>query len=303
MAHHELDDPTGPVPSQTEVDEAYADVEQARLVEREVAEQTYKVAADRLPRRVQGIARTEAARVARRIGLIGAVLAALLSVAIAVAAYSTATGAARTATTTQQALERLDQANDTLTARGQVPVPAPERTDDPTETISAAVLAQVLAALPPSPTADEVATRIQSAVVAQVLGPSMDELTRQVAAYLEANPPEPGPAPTEQQILAAVERVYAENPPRDGVDGVDGQSPPCLNTPTRCQGADGTDGADGIDGQDGVDGRSILTGPEPVRLDNGDCVWRSTYDREPLVVEYPAGNAACPGGGPLGLGG
>lgn len=274
-----------------------ADVTQAREVEREVAEETYRVAADRLPRQVRGVARVEAARVARRIGAIGAVLAVLASVAIAVAAYSTATNARDVATanaeTIELALGRLDRANDTLTARGQTPVPQPVQPDDPTEAIAAAVLAQVLASLPPSPSADDVAARIQGAVTAQVLGPTTDELARLVAAYFEANPPQPGPPPTQAQIDAAVARAIAANPPRDGVDG---QSPPCLSTPDMCQGADGTDGANG------EPGRSVTAGPQPVRLDDGTCVWRVEYSAAPLVEEFPAGDASCPGGAVIGLG-
>ena len=208
-----------------------ADVTQAREVEREVAEQTYRVAADRLPRQVRGVARAEAARVARRIGAIGAVLAVLASVAIAVAAYSTATNARDVATanaeTIELALGRLDRANDTLTARGQTPVP------------------------------------------------------------------QPGPPPTQAQIDAAVARAIAANPPRDGVDG---QSPPCLSTPDMCEGADGEDGADG------EPGRSVTAGPQPVRLDDGTCVWRVEYSAAPLVEEFPAGDASCPGGAVIGLG-
>lgn len=276
------------------------DVRKARAAERAAAEQTYRVAADRLPRRVRGIARDEAGKVARRIGLWGAVLAALLSIAIALAAYSTADRAADSAAATREtvstALERLDAANDTLQARGQVPVPPPATADDPTAAITAAVLAQVLASLPPSPTADDVAARVQSAVTASVLGPATGELTRLVAEYFATNPPQPGPPPTQAQIDAAVARAIAADPPRDGTDG---QSPPCLSTPAMCVGEDGTNGTNGVDG---APGRSVTAGPQPVRLDDGTCVWRVQYSADPLVEEFPAGDAACPGGGVLGLG-
>ncbi len=288
MAEHRLTDDT---PTR-------ADVDQAREVERTVAEQTYQEAADRLPRRVKGLAEVTAARVSRRYGVIALIVAFLVPTLFSLAAYSRSGEARDTAISTQRtvdaALDRLDVANDTLTARGQTPVPAPVSAD-PTAAVAAAVLAQVLASLPPSPTADDVAARIQGAVIASLEGPSMNELARLAADYFEANPPIPGPAPSEAAIQAAVDRAYSANPPANGVDG---ESPPCLSTPAMCE---GDDGADGMNGLDGDDGRSVLTGPEPVRLDNGDCVFRVTYDREPLVVDYPAGNSVCPGGGVIGL--
>lgn len=39
-----------------------------------------------------------------------------------------------------------------------------------------------------------------------------------------------------------------------GRDGADGESPPCLLTPTRCVGPRGPAGADGVDGQNGAVG-------------------------------------------------
>lgn len=205
-----------------------------------------------LPDRVREIADQAGAaagsKVARRIGLVGAVLALLASGALSVAAYSQAQSTDRTV---EAALSRLDQANSTLESRGQPTVPAPP-SPDPTDAIAAAVLAQVLASLPASPTSGEVASQLQAAVTGNVLGPSLDALTRQVAFYYQQNPPRPGPPPTEAQIRAAVEAVYAADPPADGRDGVDGQPPPCLSEPAQCRGADSTvPGPSGPQGQPG----------------------------------------------------
>lgn len=281
------DDGTGPMPN-------YADVYHANQDLADAAERHQSIV-DQVPRAVSRIAREEGEAAGRtqgrKFGLIALAVALIVSVlagVVSAAAYATSVDARDEIDTVQSAVDRLAQANQQLEQRGQEPVRLPST--DPADAIAAAVLAQVLASLPPSPTAEQVADRLQDAVVALLVGPSQAELTRQVAAYFAENPPQPGPPPSEAAIQAAVDRAYAANPPEDGEDG---QSPPCLATEQQCQGQDGIDGADGLDG---ADGRSILTGPEPVRLDNGDCVWRSTYDQEPLVEQYPASNAACPGG-------
>lgn len=282
VAEHRMTPDPDPAPTM-------ADVAQAREVEREVAEQTYRVAADRLPRQVRGVARVEAERVARRIGAIGAVLAVLASVAIAVAAYSTATSAQTAAAGAQRtvdtALEQLAQANDTLQQRGQAPVPTPEQAADPSEAITAAVLAQVLASLPPQPSVEQVADGLRGAVISALTGTTLQAVTAEAERYFQLNPPRISAS----ELQAAVDRAIAANPPRDGIDG---ESPPCLSTPAQCQGADGTDGADGVDGEPG---RSVTAGPQPVRLDDGSCVWRVEYSAPPLVEEFPAGDASCPG--------
>lgn len=256
---------------------------------------------DHVPRAVSRIAREQGLQAGneqgRKFGLYGLIVALLVSTLaglVAGGAYQTSIAARDEVMTVQAAVERLATANRQLENRGQEPVSLPS--SEPTDAFAAAILAQVLASLPQSPSADQVAARIQGAVVATLVGPTQDELTRQVASYFATNPPQPGPPPSEAAIQAAVDRAYAENPPRDGLDGV---SPPCLAEPSQCRGADGESGTDGADG---APGRSVLTGPEPVRLDNGDCVWRSTFDQPPLVEEYPAGNAACPGGLGLGVG-
>lgn len=223
------------------------DIREARANARAVAEQTYQVAADALPRNVRRIAQKEATRTARWIGIVGALFAVLLSLGVSTAALSSAMTARaqsqETQRTVEAALARLEQANTTLESRGQEPIPAPP-SPDPTEAIAAAVLAQVLASLPPSPTADEVAGRIQSAVVSSLIGPTGDELAGLVASYFQTHPPRPGPPPSQEAIQAAVDAAYAANPPADGRDGVDGQSPPCLSEPRQCRGEDGEDGAD-----------------------------------------------------------
>jgi hypothetical protein len=238
-----------------------------------VAEQAQ---AQELPRAVKRLAEHAGARVARRIGLVGAVLAILASTAVSIAAYQQAES---TESTVSAALDQLATANSTLQSRGQAPVRAPVDAD-PSQAITAAVLAQVLTQLPDAPSADQVAAAITPAVTANVLGPSMGRLSELVAEYLRVNPPRAGPPPSQADIDASVARRLAENPPRDGAMGD--------------RGADGERGATGDTGPAGQDGRSILTGPEPVRLADGSCVWRSTYDRAPTVQEYPAGTAACP---------
>lgn len=168
-------------------------------------------------------------------GMVLAFLTALAAVALAREAQTNSEAAVVVATATQKqvdaALAKLNEANDELMARGQAPVPAP-REAEPAEAIAAAVLAQVLAQLPPVPTADEVAQRIVPAVTANVLGPTRAELAEQVAAYLQANPPppgvdgedgvdgEPGRPPTQEEIDAAVAAYLQAHPPPPGPQGV-----------------------------------------------------------------------------------
>lgn len=229
------------------------DVRTARKAAATVAERTWLLAADRLPGKVQGIARNEA----RKVGGIGALLSAVLAVAISVAAYSSADNARATAATTSAtmnaAVQRLDQANATLVDRGQSPVPLPPTSPtDPAPAVSAAVLAQVLASLPTSPSPDAVASRIQGAAATSLLGPSTDELAGQVAGYFSQNPPQSGPPVTEPDIRAAVDAALRDNPPASGAKG-----DPCLPSDPACVGQPGANGLDGADGKDGSDGIGV----------------------------------------------
>lgn len=235
-------DDTEPIQSPTE-----ADVAAAQHELREAGEATYRLASDQLPRSVERIATRAATSTARRIGAIGVIFAALVALAMSLTSLSLASSARESSAAAQLAAEtaqqqvaaamvKLDEANRTLTARGQAPVPSP-RPPDPTSAIAAAVLAQVLAQLPPTPTAEQVAERLQATVTANVLGPTTDQLARLVAGYFATNPPKPGPPPTQQQIQAAVDRAYAQNPPKNGTDGAPG--------PIGAPGPPGKDGAPG----------------------------------------------------------
>jgi hypothetical protein len=153
--------------------------------------------------------------------------------------------------TVDDALAKLKEANDELAARGQAPVTTPPD-PDPAEAIRAAVLAKVLAQLPPTPTAAQVAAVLQPAVSAQVTGPSRDTLAQLVADYFAQNP-------TAAQIQAAVDSYLSAHPPERGPQGdpgIPGESPPCLSEPTQCRGVDGTNGTNGVDGKD-----STVPGP------------------------------------------
>lgn len=170
------------------------------------------------------------------------------------------------------AIDSLRRTNSVLTARGQPPVAEPA-SDDPQEAVTAAVTARVLAQLPPGPTAGQVAAVIGPAALAQITGPTADQLAAQVAAYFAINATSlrgaAGPGPTAEQIQAAVDAAYAANPP-----------PP---------GRDGTNGEDGAPGPPGVS----LASQQFVRDGAGACVSRTSYS-DGRVETFPAGDAACP---------
>jgi hypothetical protein len=253
------------------------------------------------PKRLESIAaragksagEVAAKAVSRKQMLMVLVVALLVPLLVSIAAYDKSVRVAGDVQDVQVALQRLDQANDTLEARGQPPVATPPA-DDPAQVVAAAVTAQVLASLPPGPTAEEVAGRLQGAVVGQLQGPTFDELARLVASYFQEHPPQPGPPPTEEQIRDAVAAELATNPPPPGKNGENGlkgdKGDPCSPADPACVGPPGAAGAAGAAG---APGRSIVDGPTAVRTPTG-CVWRTTYSEEPLVVEQPAGDAACP---------
>lgn len=167
------------------------------------------------------------------------------------------------------ALAKLADQNEILASRGQAPVDVPPPSADPTEAIAALVLSRVIAQLPAPPavpTADEVADAITPAVTANILGPSQQQLTRMAADYYRSG------GPAEAAIEAAVRRVVAENPPRDGRDG---QSPPCLSEPAQCRGKDGTNGQD-----------STVPGPEgPVGPPGPNCEPGTHLEEVTLTLE------------------
>lgn len=242
---HELLDTTRYEPEQDMLD--------ARQDERDVVEQAAIAADEALPQWVEKTATEAAERTSRRYGLVATLFAALIAVGVAVLSLSVAQAAAGEAgearalssaakQTVNDALAKLDAANEQLEARGQEPVQAPPD-PAPADAIQAAVLAQVLAQLPPAPTAEQVAAVVQPAVAAQVVGPSRDQIAQLVADYFAQNP-------TAAQIQAAVDNYLIRNPPergpegaagKDGENGKDGESPPCLSEPTQCRGADGAD--------------------------------------------------------------
>lgn len=237
---HELDVTTRYEPEQDMLD--------ARQDERDAVEQAAMVADQVLPRRVERIAKATAQRESRRYGLMAAFFAAMIAVGVAVLSLSVAQAAASSAgearalsASAQQAvtdaLAKLQTANDQLTSRGQDPVTV-EPDPDPTEAVRAAVLAQVLAQLPPAPTADQIAAVVQPAVAAQVIGPSRDQIAQLVAAYFAQNP-------TAAQIQAAVDNFLTRNPPERGPAGERGEQ--------------GEQGDPGEPGQPGAD--STVPGP------------------------------------------
>lgn len=246
---HELHDTARYEPEQDMLD--------ARADERDAVEQAAIAADEALPQWVEKTATEAAQRASRRYGLVGALFAALIAVGVAVLSLSVAQAAAGEAgearalsssaqQTVNDALAKLEAANEQLEARGQEPVQAPPD-PAPAEAIQAAVLAQVLAQLPPAPTAEQVAAVVQPAVAAQVVGPSREQIARLVADYFAQNP-------TAAQIQAAVDNFLARNPPERGPKGDKGDSPPCLSEPAQCRGQDGTNGSAGQDGQDGQRG-------------------------------------------------
>ncbi len=216
------------IPRQVTLD----DVHEAQARSREAVDRD----AAALPRKVERIAQKQSSRTARRIGLLTLFIALVVPYILSFNASSKADAASLLAATTaaqvDQARQQLDEANRALTARGQAPVATPVSTTDPTDAIAAAVLAKVLAQLPPTPTADQVASRLQAAVTSNVLGPSLDQLKTQAAAYLASLTP---PGPTQAQIDAAVARALA---------GRDLTGPAGPAGPAGKDGVNGTDGAD-----------------------------------------------------------
>jgi hypothetical protein len=171
--------------------------------------------------------RREVVRIAVIAAIVISVLGSAFSIAVSTLALSqthqTAADLATQGRLAQQAYDAAQAANAQLTARGQAQVPIPPpNPDDPTQTIVAASAARVLAALPPTPTAQQVA--------------------QQLAADQALNPPAPAPA----AVIAIVADYLAAHPAPPGKDGEPGQ-PGQPGQP----GKDGDTGPQGEKGEKG----------------------------------------------------
>jgi hypothetical protein len=177
--------------------------------------------------------RREVVRIAVLAAVVISVLGSAFSIGVSTLALSqthqTAADVAANERLAQQAYDAAQAANGQLTARGQASVPVPPPTaDDPTGTIVAASAARVLAALPPAPTAQQVA--------------------QQLAADQALNPPAPAPA----AVISIVADYLAAHPAPAGPSGEPGQP-----------GTNGTNGQNGKDGDTGPVGPEGKQGPPP----------------------------------------
>jgi hypothetical protein len=177
--------------------------------------------------------RREVVRIAVIAAVAISVLGSAFSIGVSTLALSqthqTASDVAANQRLAQQAYDAAQAANGQLSARGQaqVPVPPPS-SDDPTATIVAASAARVLAALPPAPSAQQVA--------------------QQLAADQALNPPAPAPA----AVISVVADYLAAHPAPAGPTGETGQP-----------GTNGTNGQNGKDGDTGPAGPEGKQGPPP----------------------------------------
>lgn len=172
-----------------------------------------------------------------RIAVLAAIVITILGCALSIAISTLALGQVRQNTLDLRTNERLAQqaydaaqgANSQLAARGQTPVPVPPPSaEDPTATIVAASAARVLAAIPPTPTAQQVAS--------------------QLAADQALNPPAPAPA----AVIAIVADYLATHPAPPGPSGEPGKP-----------GENGQPGINGRDGETGPTGPAGPPGPPP----------------------------------------
>jgi hypothetical protein len=193
--------------------------------------------------------RREVVRIAVLAAIVISVLGSAFSIGVSTLALSqthqTASDVAANQRLAQQAYDAAQAANGQLTARGQasVPVPPPS-SDDPTGTIVAASAARVLAALPPAPTAQQVA--------------------QQLAADQALNPPAPAPA----AVISIVADYLAAHPAPAGPTGEAGQP-----------GTNGTNGQNGKDGDTGPVGPEGKQGPPPNAEQIQDAMCPSTTGR------------------------
>jgi hypothetical protein len=177
--------------------------------------------------------RREVVRIAVAAAVVISVLGSAFSIAISTFAlgqtHQTAADVRTNERLAQQAYDAAQAANGQLAARGQAQVPVPPPTaDDPSATIVAASAARVLASLPKTPTAQQVA--------------------QQLAADQALNPPAPAPS----AVIAIVADYLKAHPAPAGQPGVNGEN-----------GQDGADGQDGKDGDTGPQGPEGKPGPPP----------------------------------------
>ena len=234
---------------------SYAEVLETKQVAHDLAQQ----AADEEPGRVTSIAakagKAAAREENRRAALITLLVALIVPLLVSTIALGTSLSTRADVADVQVALSRLDQANAELASRGQPPVALPPNST-PEQVSAAAITAQVVASLPAAPTADEVASRLQGAVIGQLQGPTFTELARLSADYFQTLPAPPGP--TEAQIQAAVDRAYRADPPDPGRDGMNGErgEPGVQGEP----GIQGVPGEPGERGEPGVQGEQGIPG-------------------------------------------
>lgn len=195
-------------------------------------------------------ARIEVRRERPKVMLLSAVVSAVLSMAAAsgfvyLYGQQAATNAAVSSLRQQaeESRQQGEQANTELTQQGRVPVEIPEPGTAPdTEVITSAVTARVLASIPEP----EISSQRLGAAIAQQLATSppvvsSTAIAAQVAGYLKLNPPAAGP------------------------QGEPGESPPCLDTPSQCEGAPGSPGAAGPEGPAGPQGPQGEPGEPPTQ--------------------------------------
>lgn len=262
------DDPTEEIPAHREpnlidVKEGFAEAREQVATNQQVMDTSIRHMG-RIARREGAKEGAKAARQQGRWFLIFGLVASLLISAgaayLATAAYQ---GTMDLRTVSQQrqeqfdaAMAKLDETNRELQARGQEPVAAPAGTD-PADAVAAAVTARVIAQLPATPTAEQVAAAIVPTVTANVLGPSQQQIAASVSRYFSLNPPQPGPPPSQADIDAAVQRALAQNPPPAGPTGPAGPAGPAGQA-----GADGKPGADStVPGPAGATGATGPPGP------------------------------------------
>jgi len=142
--------------------------------------------------------RREVVRIAVAAAIIISVLGSAFSIAVSTLALGQAQQTAADVATNErlarQAYDAAQAANGQLSARGQaqVPVPPPS-SQDPTATIVAASAARVLASLPATPTAQQVAQQLAADQALNPPAPAPSAVIRVVADYLAQHPAPAGP--------------------------------------------------------------------------------------------------------------
>jgi len=152
--------------------------------------------------------------------------------------------------------------------------------------------------------ADQVDTLTHRADTAESISGQLADQVRKLGGTPVVQPPAQGaPGATGATGAQGLQGV----PGRDGPEGKPGPAPECLNTPQRCQGADGKPGADGAPGaagtdgapgKDGAPGRDGAPGVSVTRQyfdrnADGECRNYNDFSDGTQVDEGPAGDAAC----------